>query len=175
MSEIYLAIAFGTAGGSPELPQTGFLFLLFSLTLWVIALFLLHQGVAFQKWTTSQDEKAPDPEAGLVMSWVLSFVIIFLWYFYLLISRKLSLETGADLLWYTFMESREIVPAFLLASIVPAVIAIFKFLITGSSLRSFPVQNFPCMRSPLSALVGAIFAAVQLTASIATLIMFFRS
>lgn len=148
------------------------LFLL-AIALWSVAMFLLYQSIAFQRWVTAEDKKAPDPSAGVAIAWLLSVAILALWFW-----RWVTLEwngvgeVDAALVQDFFTKSRDFALAPLVASIPPAAIALFKFSLAGAMPKA--VLEGSSSRSPLAASVAALFAVLQLASSVVTLVVFFR-
>ncbi|MDQ2920175.1 MAG: hypothetical protein M3R52_00960 [Acidobacteriota bacterium] len=164
----------GTGGPCPQIPHNEPWLLLGAIALCVISGFLLHQGVAFQRWVTGGEEGAPDPKAGVELAWVSSVAMAGVWVLYWFLSLPGFEREGQYLLFRVLTRSKDLAPAPLLASMVPGALAVFKFLLAGSMMQAAHRERSPLIRSPLAAITGAVFAILQIAASIVTLIMFFR-
>jgi hypothetical protein len=178
-----------TSGGLPPPPEGGIgpthpsligtdaWFLLLGIAWFGIAVFLLNQGVAFQRWATSSDEQAPNPRSGVQSAWIISIIIIALWALYWLVYNKDFIRLYGllpALLGDLFNDPREFAQLPILASITPTAVALFKFLLSASAMRGTFGSSGSITRSPAPGLVAALFSAVNLAGSIATLITFFR-
>lgn len=164
--------------GVPPFGEGSFSLLLVALALWGIALVLMHQGVAYQRWASADDETAPSPEAGLVGGWGLSVSVLALWFFRWTI---LSAASGAEEESFVAFIStlvyppRDLIITVLVASIPPGMIALLKFFFAGSQAPSVKAGTEGGGRSPVAAFAGIGFALIQLVASILTIILFLRS
>lgn len=149
--------------------------LLASIAMFAISFFLLHQAVGFQKWVTSKDEAAPNPQAGIGLSWALALAMVLFSVLYWLVRHPFDLfYTGPEAFrWVISNRPSELAIGPLLGSVVPAAIAIFKFVTAGFIMHGAGQEVPPLSRSPMAALAGALFTLISLAASIATLIMFF--
>jgi hypothetical protein len=153
--------------------------LLASVSILIIAQFLLSESISLQKWVTSDKENAPNPEAGYFTSLFSTLLILMLWVFYwgttlhgeFVPKERLFEELLRDI----FDNPNRFVPAFLVASIVPATMAAFKFFVTTSLIQTISQESSSYKYSPIMAIFGAIFSLLQLFASIVTLIMYFGS
>src|SRR5687767_12071455 len=86
-----LAFAPGSADNEPgsgdnfplasgEAADDLFWLFLLAIALWSVAMFLLYQSIAFQRWVTAEEKKAPSPSAGAGIAWLLSIAILTLWF-----------------------------------------------------------------------------------------------
>jgi hypothetical protein len=146
-----------------------------SVAMLSISFFLLHQAVGLQGWATAKDETAPRPGAGVGLTWTLSIAIIAFSFLYWIVHHPHppNLKGPEAFLWFISNRPSELAPGPLLGSIVPAVMAIFKFVTAGFIMRGNAQELPPLARSPTAALAGASFALISLAGSLATLIMFF--
>jgi hypothetical protein len=149
--------------------------LLASVAMFVISFFLLHQAVGFLQWVTAKDKAAPNPWAGVGLAVALSIAMILFSTTYWLVHHPPHHEvTGPDVFfWVISNRPSELATGPLLGSIVPAAMAIFKFVTAGFIMRGAGQESPPLSRSPTAALAGAVFTLISLAASIATLVMFF--
>lgn len=154
----------------PELASFDLWIFLFSVALFSISFFLLHQGVAFQRWVVSNEKNAPDPNSGVMMSWMLSIMMILIWVLHSLLFREFWIGSFTETIFYVLENPLDFSPAVLIASVVPAAVALYKFLITGSLMRALPDTKNSVSRSPVAVMAGAICTLLTLCASIATLI-----
>lgn len=114
------------------------------------------------------------------MAGILVFAMLFFWYvrwFFIRAPERLDLrEEGAfftGMFLYFLLYPEDVAAGLVLASLVPTTVAIIKFALAVQLGRGVAADG-PLARSSLAALWGTVFAAVQLAASIATLILFFR-
>ena len=151
--------------------------LMASVAMFFISFFLLYQAIGFQEWVTAKDEAAPNPKAGASLALALSLAMVVFSVLYWVVRHPhppFVEGMGTDVfLWLVSNRPSELATGPLLGGIVPAAMAIFKFVtagfIMGGSARELP----PLSRSPTAALAGAVFALISLAGSIATLVMFF--
>lgn len=146
-----------------------------SVAMFFISFFLLYQAVGFQEWVTAKDEAAPNPRAGVGLALALSLAMVVFSVLYWIVHHPHPPHlAGPDaFLWFTSNRPSELATGPLLGSIVPAAMAIFKFVTAGFIMRG-NAQELPALsRSPTAALAGAGFALISLAGSIATLVMFF--
>ena len=155
--------------------------LLASIAMCAMSFFLLHEAVKFLEWVTPKDKEAPNPKAGIVFTWVISIAMVVFSCIYWIFCHSLphgvlGPEVDSPLPFFHWVISNrpsELATGPLLGSLVPAAMAIFKFVMAGFIMRSTDQETLPLSRSSAAPLAGAIFALIQLTGSIATLIMFF--
>lgn len=149
--------------------------LLVSVAMFTISFFLLHQAVAVQKWVTAKDEAAPNPWAGVGLAWAISLAMVVFSVAYWIFHHPPPVAGGEPniFLWVTSNRPSELATGPLLGSIVPAAIAIFKFVTAGFIMRGNAQELPPLSRSPSAALAGAVLAFISLSGSIAGLIRFF--
>jgi hypothetical protein len=160
---------------TPDAPLEDPWLLLASIALFAISFFLLHQAIAFQKWVTAKDESAPNPRAGVGLAWGLALaMVLFSTVYWLVRHPPHPGDTGPEAFrWVMSNRPSELAIGPLLGSLIPSAIAIFKFITSGFIMRGAGNDVPPLSRSPIAALAGAIFTLISLSASIATLIMFF--
>jgi hypothetical protein len=150
--------------------------LLASIALCAMSFFLLLEAARFQKWVTAKDETAPNPWAGFGFACLLSFAMVVSSTGYWMLCHPPSFDlVGADdvFLWVIANRPSELAIGWLLASVVPSVMAIFKYVMASTIMHSADKETPALSRSPMAALVGAIFSLITLAASIVTLIMFY--
>lgn len=145
-----------------------FSILLGAAVFWVLSMFLLNQASSFQKWRTSGQDDAPDPHAGEILAWLVSFSVFGVWSLYLIVVFQIPLEY---LIHFTLSNPKTFVPAPIIASIFPAAVSVFKFLIYSSTKIDASGSEVKGP-SQLSALIGGLISFLQVCASIATLLMF---
>lgn len=148
-----------------------------SVGMFVMAFFLLHQSAGFQKWVTAKDNAAPNAWAGFGLALALSVAMLVFSVVYWIASHPhppLEAMDGPHIfLWVMSNRPSELAAGPLLGSLVPAAMAIFKFVTAGFIMRS-GAQELPQMsRSAAAALAGAAFSLISLAGSVATLAMFF--
>jgi hypothetical protein len=165
-------------GGIPIQAATlnDFVLMIFSIVLLVISLFLLHQSVAFQTWASRDDPKAPNAKAGLIFVRI-SLIFIFLLCILFFI-RNNYLDESNPVMGFIRLFSdqpRLLVAPAVIASVIPSIIAIYKFAIANTFIRAGTQSDSKYVRPLLTALVGIMFTLLQLAASIVTLIMFWRT
>lgn len=166
-----------TMFGVPPFGEGSFSLLLVALALWGIALVLMYQGVAFQRWMSAGDKTAPSPEAGVGAGWGISVSVLSLWLFRW---AMLSVASGTEdppfiqFISLLFHPPRELIVAVLVASVPPGMVALLKFLLAGSQARRIEGGSEGTAQSPVAAFAGIGFALVQLVASIFTIILFLR-
>ncbi len=151
--------------------------LILSIVLLSISFFLLYQSIAFLMWASRDDSEAPPAKAGLYLAWVSLIGVCFLWILFLLIQYR-DIHNLKDLSWLVqlfFDQPRLLVAPALIASIVPSVIALYKFAIANSFLRASVQSGQNYLRPPLVALIGVAFTVLQLAAAIVTLIMYWNA
>lgn len=161
--------------GGPVSSNGDLLFLIVSVGLLAASLFFLYQAVHFQRWMTKGEENAPDPGAGVTVSWVFVSCTILLWMFYQYVHVVRFFGGGYTLVDFYLDFPKELAPALLIASCFPGFISLFKFALIGSFFRSSSVKASETSRSLMGVIVGFIFAATSFAASIVKLIEFFRS
>lgn len=164
--------AFVDAAGTQNL---SFPFFLVAFALWGISVLLMHQGVSFQRWTTKGDENAPDPESGLSAAWIVSGVVLSLWFLRQVILFAMSPSPQNHYMEFVLMiisPTRDLSLALLVASVPPGVVALVKFSLAGSLTRGAGVESPGISGSPVAAFVAGSFALIQLIASILTIILF---
>lgn len=148
-------------------PLSHFVWLLCAGGLLVLALFLLNQSVAFHRWLVPKEENAPNPYAGSLLGYAFSAAVLLLysaaWWGW--VNNPRNLWSGI------LFEPEQFIAPVLVASVVPGAIALYKFLV----LRPQAAAARPDGSFTVISASGVVFAVIQLTASIATLIMFFRS
>lgn len=149
-----------------------------SIALWATSLFLLSQGAAFQRWVMKDDSGAPAASRGILGCWALSAIIICFWCLMLVgfsMPRSAWPSFPFALLAPFIAQPANLAFAFLLASLAPGALAIYKFMMTSQLMRSVPADAQQLSRSPMAAFFGGSFALIQLMSSVATLYMFCRS
>jgi hypothetical protein len=137
--------------------QVDFLMLLLAAIAVALSFFFLHQARRFQRWITLADEDAPDPAAGVVLAAILSPTMVILWVVYLAIT-----DTKFRNLWnYTLEYAATLIPGVLLASLIPAGVAVFKLGIAASVANSEIEDPTGARKKPRRATLRlAIFFAV---------------
>jgi hypothetical protein len=161
---------------NPSAPLDNPWLLLASVAMFAISFFLLHQAVAFQKWITAKDEAAPNPRAGVGLAWGLALAMVVFSTLYWLVGHpppQPGVAGPEAFRWFMSNRPSELAIGPLLGSTIPSAIAIFKFITAGFIMRGAGKEVPPLSRSPVAALAGAIFTLISLSASIATLIMFY--
>jgi hypothetical protein len=154
-----------------------------AVCLWTLSIFLLLQSIAYLKWAAKGDDDAPDPRAGITLAWGLTAGIMLFFFFNSLIFHDLWFERfhegwlGAVLLGlviFPFKESEAFSQALLFSSLPIGILAAFKFLMTGSLVRSAQATPSALSRSPFALLAAGLFTLLQLAGSVASLIALFR-
>jgi len=137
--------------------QVDFLMLLLASIAVALSFFFLHQARRFQRWITLADVEAPDPASGVYLAAILAPVVIVVWVVFLAIT-----DVKFKNLWdYTLIYAATLIPGVLLASLIPAGIAVFKLGI-AASIADSDVDETPGVRKkPRRATVRlAVFFAV---------------
>jgi hypothetical protein len=118
-----------------------------SVALFAISFFLLYQAVGFQQWVTAKDEEAPNPRAGIVLAWALSLAMVVFSILYWVVHHPQPphLVGRDDFLWFLSNRPSELATGPLLGSIVPAAMAIFKFVTAGFIMRGNAQESPPCL------------------------------
>lgn len=150
--------------------------LLASIALCAMSFYLLLEAARFQKWVTAKDETAPNPWAGFAFTCFLSLAMVGSWTAYWMFCHQPPFDLewpDGVFLWVIANRPSELAVGPLLGSVVPAVMAIFKFTMASTIMHGAGKETPALSRSPMSALVGAIFSLITLAASIVTLIMFY--
>jgi hypothetical protein len=111
-----------------------YIYLCLSIVSCVLAFFMLYQSIALQKKVTKNQEDAPDPESGAGISWLLFWLVFGIFCFYWIANAQSHTGTidPRDFFerhwWGAVLGSpRAFASPFLIASIAPSVIAIYKF------------------------------------------------
>lgn len=120
-----------------------------------------------------KDEAAPNPWAGVGLAWALSLAMVVFSVAYWIFHHPPPFAKPNVFFWVISNRPSELATGPLLGSIVPAAIAIFKFVTAGFIMRGNAQELPPLSRSPLAALAGAVLALISLSGSIAGLIRFF--
>jgi hypothetical protein len=164
------------AGTTPMPPLDPPWLLLASIALCAMSYLLLFEAAKFQKWVTANDETAPNPWAGFKFICILSFALVFISTGYWILCHPPPFDlVGPDRVFYWVLANRpsELAVGPLLGSVIPAVMAIFKFTMASTIMYGAGKEAPALSRSPMAALVGAIFSLITLASSIVTLIMFY--
>lgn len=166
-------------GPQPSAPVNEFIVLSLSVGLLLIALFLLRQSVLYHRWAAADIKDGPAAEAGEIFSWVVCTGILFGWLSFLyshrdpVIFSALSLDDGDPISYWLFFTLKhdpgKFVPPLLVTSLVPGIVAIYKFAVSRSFLQEGEPENLAVIRSSS---IGLVFSVLQILASIATLTMF---
>lgn len=156
----------GPGTGGLGIDISDYTLLVLSVVLFTISLYLAYEGSRFQKWTTAGDEAAPDPKSGLDYLGLVSIIILLLWvpyWIYLPGDRGNFME-------FIVTNARSFSPAFFLASIPPAMVALLKFSVAAYSSYYGGNKKGVRLRSPVPSLLGVIITLISLSASIVTLV-----
>jgi hypothetical protein len=154
-------------------------YLAFGAIAWLaLAFFLLNQAANLQKWVLRNQKDAPKSDSGLLISVAVGMIIILLWelrwqMFTGSIAKGKEDELLANLIKHALIAPRDFALGFVIASSVPAFMALVKFGLVGFLAKGLNEEDRP-HGSPMAALLGAIFSLLQVTASIATLVLFFQ-
>lgn len=146
-----------------------------SLALWLYALYVLKESEVFQAWCTPSDPKAPRPERYVIAVLCISIGTTLVW---------TTLEITATLHWAD-IRHQDLPTALLqdvghfgrgmaLAAILPLAVAIYKFLLASTLIRTANKIEGSPPRSVSAPLIGAFVSLIGLASSIATLIDFFH-
>ena len=106
--------------------MTDFVLLVFSLTVWMVSLFLVGEAAKSQRWVFRGTEGIPDPYSGVTMSQLLSLVFIVLWLGRLVLTNRLSVLQPSALLTEILVRPVPIIPGIVLASFPPLIVGIVK-------------------------------------------------
>lgn len=162
----------GDPGGAPAFADIPFALLLVSVILWLLSLLLLVEASQFKQRAEQGARIAPHEEAtasgwlfmfrkvrlDITIPLILSLVVLGIWSEYL--SRVRGMSGLFHLLpSYFFHAPTMVTPGFLLASLVPGVVALLRFT-TGVILLPTTTAS-----SKASGLAGALVTIVQLIGS----------
>lgn len=158
----------------------GLIYLLLAILFLVFSLFMVHESASIQKKLLREDDNAPDSSLGLIISWLSACGIILFWFYNATQTRigpsGFDYEYASVLFGLLIGQPSKFIPAFLLAGILPAAIAIYYFSIATFHRPPTKTSNEIFVhRSPISAIVGAVVTIIGLVASVATLISFYET
>jgi len=147
-----------------------FVLFLFSLTLWMVSLFLVGEAGKSQKWAFSGVEGLVDPYAGVAMSQVVSLLFVFLWFLRLFLMTRPAPDP-----WYfvsqLVVHPQQLTPGILLANFPPLILGIVK-LITVLVVSRGLAEDELKRRNRLW--VTTIFVALHLIIALITTILVTR-
>jgi hypothetical protein len=128
---IILAEAGRSAAGS--LPDQ--LTLLLSFILFMLSFFLLAEAIKTLKWRVPE---APHADSGALLSIITGSIILSVWTLRMMVTT--IIPPGKNLLVeFLFVHSRELAPGFLLASLAPICVTLFKlFTVVAAGPRQGP-------------------------------------
>ncbi|RJQ58929.1 MAG: hypothetical protein C4530_09910 [Desulfobacteraceae bacterium] len=160
-----------------EVPQSfpislplDFAFFLGSCALWSFSLVLLYMSKNWEKRILPKDESTSNVVLVVTffsITMALSYGIYIL-YFYADLTNNYH-----DYGYYILTHPKQFVPAFLIASFLPAAIAFFKFIVSASLAQNITEKTSVLAHSPSAFIIGAIFSLLNVFANIVTLFMFF--
>jgi len=159
---------------SPE----GFAILIMSLTVWILSLWLLSQAVETVKWAFRRKRGSREPESGKFLSQGMAVAVVLVWCAWVVMTREIigpgwtpfgHLPSDRDVWVLPFLEPRLFAPGFLLGSLVPSFVALFKFAMTGFETRRMEVGKGTVSTRWVAIVVRGGFAALNIAASIVTL------
>lgn len=169
-------------GDTPLFPQKDFTFFLFSVALLIVSFFLLYEGVKIQKVITTGKKHKFNLEKEILVPIIASFSILGIGVFYLFSYQTLCelalnaknseyrFEREKFLFFYYLSKPRLLASAFLIASLIPAMVGLLKFLmITVSPFKQGTKAKTEigfAQRLTWSALLGAIITAITLATSV---------
>lgn len=167
-------------GPLPAAVDQGLIYLLLAILFLVFSLFMVHESASIQKKLSRGDENAPDASLGLMVAWISACGIVLFWFYHAATTSigvsGFDYEYASALFGLMTSQPSKFTPAFLLAGILPAAIAIYHFSI--ATFHRSPTNTSDEIlgrRSPISAIVGAVVTIIGLVASIATLISFYEA
>jgi hypothetical protein len=147
-----------------------FIFLLISLLLWAVSLFLVGEAAKSQKWAVGGAGAIPDPYSGVAMSQLLSCLFILLW----LARAFFSMHPAPNPLHFIpqlLVNSEQLTPGILLGTYPPLVVGVVK-------LMTALVVSRGDTESPLERRnrrwVTSVFIALHLSIAIAAAILLIR-
>ena len=147
-----------------------FVLLLFSITLWMVSLFLVGEAAKSQKWAFSGIEGLVDPYAGVAMSQTVSLLFVFLWFLRLFLINR-PVQDPLSFLSQILLRPQLLTPGILLANFPPLILGIVK-LITALVVSRGSAEDELKRRNRLW--VTAVFVALHLIVALATTIVLTR-
>lgn len=124
---------------APAASTWDFALLLVSIAIFTLSLFFLSEAVKILKWTFAGSRSSPDPESGELISHVSSALALMAWFIYAVVGAQI--RSVDAFLQAIASEPKRFAPGFLLASLVPLVIAFFKLVVAVVvSLRISPLR-----------------------------------
>lgn len=155
-----------TFGNSPT--PWDFAILILAVTIWILSLWLLSEAVKILRWSFRRRKGSPDPESGEFLSQIVAVGIVFIWCARIfLFEGIIDTDTGWRLVF--FFQPRQFAPGFLLGSLLPSFVALFKFAIAGLETRRIEMAKGAPSTGLLAILPRATFAGLNIAASIVTL------
>lgn len=162
-----------------------FTFSLFSVALLIISFFLLSEGVKTQELTTTKKKYKVNLEKDILIPIIASFSILGICVFYLFSYQALcelalnaknseyKSEREKAIFFYYLSKPRLLASAFLIASLIPAMVGLLKFLmiIVSPFKQGNKAKTETSFAKQLtwSALLGAIITAITLATSVISL------
>jgi hypothetical protein len=147
-----------------------FVLFLFSITLWMVSLFLVGEAAKSQKWAFGGAEGLTDPYAGVAMSQVVSLLFIFLWFLRIFFMNRPA-QDPLYFLSQLLVRPQQLTPGILLANFPPLILGIVK-LITALVVSRGSAEDELKRRNRLW--VTVVFVALHLIIALVTTIVLAR-
>ena len=144
--------------------------LLLSFILFMLSFFLLAEAIKTLKWRLPE---APHADSGALLSIITGCIILSVWALRMMVTTTIA--QGSDILVeFLFVHSRELAPGFLLASLAPICVALFK-LLTVVAAGPRPVEGWESAQRPLLVVwIQTGFVLIVAGASVVMLILNLR-
>jgi hypothetical protein len=147
-----------------------FVLFLFSITLWMVSLFLVGEAAKSQKWAFSGVEGLTDPYGGVALSQVVSLLFIFLWFLRIFLMSR-PVQDPLSFLSQILVRPQQLTPGILLANYPPLILGIVK-LITARVVSRGSAEDELKRRNRLW--VTTVFVALHLMIAVVTTIILTR-
>jgi hypothetical protein len=117
---------------TPVADPLHFALLLGAVSIWVLSVFFVGEAGKIAAWAARDDPSAPSSGSGVLLSQLCSVAVIFIWFFYALIIDVLEFDRAGEpmpirILMIALHRPIRYVPGFVVASILPAVVAMVKW------------------------------------------------